>query len=205
MFASLEVCTTSRSALADLLARMYFWTRPSLSRSLVGRHPCWTTACFLPCTRPPDIPRLRLRRPTRRPGPFARDARRAFPVTRSGAGVDLPGVGRRDMSDQEDTSTAQAARGGSSSRGPRARRARPAGGLRRGPPDPPPSPRMAARGHGRAGMDRRDVHVSIVATRMVPSQRGTPVARLARQQLEKLARFLKFLFHQINLKYLIKM
>ncbi len=70
MFASLEVCTTSRSALADLLARMYFWTRPSLSRSLVGRHPCWTAACFLPCTRPPDLPRLRLRRPTRRPGPF---------------------------------------------------------------------------------------------------------------------------------------
>ena len=81
MFASLEVCTTSRSALADLLARMYFWTRPSLSRSLVGRHPCWTTACFLPCTRPPDIPRLRLRRPTRRPGPSERDARLAFTLT----------------------------------------------------------------------------------------------------------------------------
>jgi hypothetical protein len=70
MFASLEVCKTSRSALADLLPRMYFWTRPSLSRSLAGRHPCWTAACFLPCTRPPDLPRLRLRRPTRRPGPF---------------------------------------------------------------------------------------------------------------------------------------
>ncbi len=55
MFALLEVCTTSRTALADLLARMYFWTSPSLSRSLVGRHPCWTAACFLPCTRPPDI------------------------------------------------------------------------------------------------------------------------------------------------------
>ena len=84
MFASLEVCTTSRSALADLLARMYFWTRPSLSRSLVGRHPCWTAACFLPCTRPPDLPRLRLRRPTRRPGPSERDARRAYALTRSG-------------------------------------------------------------------------------------------------------------------------
>ena len=36
------------------------------------------------------------------------------PVTRSGAGVDLPGVGRRDMSDQDDTSPAPAARGGSS-------------------------------------------------------------------------------------------
>ena len=84
MFASLEVCTTSRSALADLLARMYFWTRPSLSRSLAGRHPCWTAACFLPCTRPPDITRLRLRRPTRRPGPSERDARRAYALTRSG-------------------------------------------------------------------------------------------------------------------------
>ena len=76
--------TTSRSALADLLARMYFWTRPSLSRSLVGRHPCWTAACFLPCTRPPDITRLRLRRPTRRPGPSERDARHAYALTRSG-------------------------------------------------------------------------------------------------------------------------
>ena len=74
MFASLEVCKTSRSALADLLPRMYFWTRPSLSRSLAGRHPCWTAACFLPCTRPPDITRLRLRRPTKRKGPFARRA-----------------------------------------------------------------------------------------------------------------------------------
>ena len=82
MFASLEVCTTSRSPLADLLARMYFWTRPSLSRSLVGRQPCWTAACFLPCTRPPDITRLRLCRPTRRPGPSERDARHAFTLTR---------------------------------------------------------------------------------------------------------------------------
>jgi len=62
---------------------------------------------------------LDLRRPRHR-----RDnqGRNAFPVTRSGVGVDLPGVGRRDMSDQEDTPTAQAARGGSSSRGARARR-----------------------------------------------------------------------------------
>ena len=55
MFASLEVCTTSGIALADLLARMYFWTRKFFSRSLVDQHPCWTVACFLPCTRPPDI------------------------------------------------------------------------------------------------------------------------------------------------------
>jgi hypothetical protein len=48
--------------------------------------------------------------------------RRAFPVTRSGVGVDLSGVGRGDMSDQEDTQAAQTARGGSSSRGALARR-----------------------------------------------------------------------------------
>jgi len=44
--------------------------------------------------------------------------RRSFPVTRSGADVDLPGFGRgrTDMSDQEDTPAAQTARGGSSSR-----------------------------------------------------------------------------------------
>ena len=54
MFASLEVCKTSRNALADLLARMY-WTRKSFSRSLVDQHPYWTVSYFLPCTRPPDI------------------------------------------------------------------------------------------------------------------------------------------------------
>ena len=65
----------------------------------------------------PDEPLLHfgLCRPRRRQGNHNQD-HRAFPVTRSGAGVDLPGVGRRDMSDQEDTSTAPAARGGSSSR-----------------------------------------------------------------------------------------
>ena len=104
MFASLEVCTTSRSALADLLARMYFWTRHSLSRSLVGRHPCWTAACFLPCTRPPDITRLRLRRPTRRPGPSERDARRAFTLTRSGFQT-MPGP------DADEDTASEAARG----------------------------------------------------------------------------------------------
>ena len=43
-----------------------------------------------------------------------------IPVTRSGAGVDLPSVGRQDMSDQEDTT--EAARGDSNSRGTRVRR-----------------------------------------------------------------------------------
>ena len=104
MFASLEVCKTSRSALADLLPRMYFWTRPSLSRSLAGRHPCWTAACFLPCTRPPDITRLRLRRPSRQPGPSERDARCVFALTRSG----FQTMPRRD--EEEDTAS-EAARG----------------------------------------------------------------------------------------------
>jgi len=96
-------------------------------------HPCTvlTTAHNIH-TRPPDAPaRLvyqrtlmnpycipDLRRPRHHKG---NQGRLAFPVTRSGTGVDLPGVGRRDMSDQEDTPTAQAARGGSSSRGARAR------------------------------------------------------------------------------------
>jgi len=64
-----------------------------------------------------------LHRPHRQPRHHqGNQGRSAFPVTRTGAGVDLPGVGRRDMSDQEDTPTAQAARGGSSSRGASARR-----------------------------------------------------------------------------------
>ena len=131
MFASLEVCTTSRSALADLLARMYFWTRPSLSRSLVGRHPCWTAACFLPCTRPPDITRLRLRRPTRRPGPSERDAPRAYALTRSGFQT-MPT--RRD----EDEITEGAVEGAASAtaRGARA----PRFGTRAHAPMTPPAP-----------------------------------------------------------------
>ena len=55
MFASLEVCQTSRNALADQLEMTYFGIRHSFPRSLVDQHPCWTVACFLPCTRPPDI------------------------------------------------------------------------------------------------------------------------------------------------------
>ena len=55
MFVSLEVCQTSRSALAYQLERTYFGIRHSFLRSLVAQHPCWTEACFLPCTRLPDI------------------------------------------------------------------------------------------------------------------------------------------------------
>jgi hypothetical protein len=127
MFASLAVCTTSRDALADLLARMYFWTRPSLSRSLVGRHPCWTAACFLPCTSPPDLPRLRLRRPTRRPGPSERDARRAYALTRSGFQT-MPT--RRDEDEVTEGAASATARG---ARAPRF-------GTRAHAPMTPPSP-----------------------------------------------------------------
>jgi hypothetical protein len=60
MFDSLEVCQTSRRTLADQLERTYFGIRHSSLRSLVEQHPCWTAACFLPCTRPPDIVYQRL-------------------------------------------------------------------------------------------------------------------------------------------------
>jgi hypothetical protein len=54
MFASLEVCQTSRSALTDQLGKTYIGIRKSFPRSLVDQPPSWTEACFLPCTRPPD-------------------------------------------------------------------------------------------------------------------------------------------------------
>jgi hypothetical protein len=56
MSTPIEVCKTSRSALADQMERTYFGIRRSFLRSLVDQHPCWTSAAyFLPCTRPPDI------------------------------------------------------------------------------------------------------------------------------------------------------
>ena len=58
------------------------WTRQRSTRDSASLHPCRQAAYFLPCTRPPDITRLRLCRPTRRPGPSERDARRAFTLTR---------------------------------------------------------------------------------------------------------------------------
>jgi hypothetical protein len=58
------------------------WTRQRSTRDSASLHPCRQAAYFLPCTRPPDITRLRLRRPTRRPGPSERYARSVFTLTR---------------------------------------------------------------------------------------------------------------------------
>jgi hypothetical protein len=87
-------------------------------------HPCVAAASHLIHTRPPDVhvaclanPKslsntyfsLDLRRPRRR-------SHRALAITRSGAGLDIPGFGRSrsDMSDQEyDAPAARNARGGS--------------------------------------------------------------------------------------------
>ena len=94
--------------------------RPARLNADCRPHPTTVAAAtHYPHTRPPDVPaRLvyqgllvntyrtsdlcRPRARARQPQP--RDDRRAFPLTRSGAGVDLPGFGRgrSDMSDRED-------------------------------------------------------------------------------------------------------
>ena len=84
MFA-LPAVYTRRSALAAQLRRKYLGTRQFSSRDLAVQrdehHPCWKTAHFLPCTRPPDV--MRMQRPQRRAA-FGPSQRRAFVVTRSG-------------------------------------------------------------------------------------------------------------------------
>jgi hypothetical protein len=92
--------------------------RPARLNADCRPHPTTVAAApHYPHTRPPDVPaRLvyqgllvntyrtsDLCRPRARARP-RRDDRRAFPLTRSGAGVDLPGFGRgrSDMSDRED-------------------------------------------------------------------------------------------------------
>ena len=110
--------------------------RLSLSRYCTHQlHPCTVlTAAHHIHTRPPALQaRLACQRPLVNPYHMfdlcrpqqarqrqGNPGRRAFPVTRNGAGLDLPGSGRgrSDMSDPEDTS--QAARGGSRFRGGRA-------------------------------------------------------------------------------------
>jgi hypothetical protein len=83
MFASPAV-HTRRSALADQLRRKYFGIRQFSSRDLAVQHdehhPCWKTAHFLPCTRPPDV--MRMHGPQRRTT-FGLSERRAFVATRS--------------------------------------------------------------------------------------------------------------------------
>jgi hypothetical protein len=85
MFASSVVYMRRSSALATQLRRKYLGTRQFSSRDLAVQHdkhhPCWKTAHFLPCTRPPDV--LRMHRPHLRTT-FGPSARRAFFATRSG-------------------------------------------------------------------------------------------------------------------------
>jgi len=108
-------CTYNPHPCTVLTAAHNIHTRPPDAQAcLVYQRPLMNPYCmFDPC------------RPRQHLGP-----RRAFPVTHSGAVVDLPGVGRRDMSEresclltlQEDTQTAQTVRGDSSSRKTRDRR-----------------------------------------------------------------------------------
>jgi hypothetical protein len=70
-------------ALADLLMEMYLGIRHFPSRDLVTSkgclHPCRQASFFLPCARPPDVPRLCLGRPRNHQAAYVR---RAFVLTR---------------------------------------------------------------------------------------------------------------------------
>jgi hypothetical protein len=71
--------------LAAQLRRKYLGTRQFSSRDLTVQrdehHPCWKSAHFLPCTRPPDV--MCMHRPQRR-ATFGLSECRAFVATRSG-------------------------------------------------------------------------------------------------------------------------
>ena len=99
MFA-LPAVYTRRSALAAQLRRKYLGTRQFSSRDLTvqrdDNHPCWKSAHFLPCTRPPDV--MRMHRPARQ-STFGPSERRVFVVTRSGFQT-MPSGG---LGDDEDT------------------------------------------------------------------------------------------------------
>ena len=99
MFASPAV-HTRRSALAAQLRRKYLGTRQFSSRDLTvqrdDNHPCWKSAHFLPCTRPPDV--MRMHRP-QRSATFGLSERRAFVATRSRLQT-MPSGG---LCDDEDT------------------------------------------------------------------------------------------------------
>jgi hypothetical protein len=98
-------------ALAALLMGTYLGIRHFPSRDLVirkgCRHPCRQSAFFLPCARPPDVPRLRFGRPRNHRGAYVR---RALVLTRSGFHT-MPS-GRGDRGDADNV----AASGASSSR-----------------------------------------------------------------------------------------
>jgi hypothetical protein len=70
-------------ALADLLMEMYLGIRHFPSRDLVTSkgclHPCRQASFFLPCARPPDVPRLCFGRPRNHQAAYVR---RAFVLTR---------------------------------------------------------------------------------------------------------------------------
>jgi len=55
---------TRRSALTDQLRRKHFGIGQFFSRDLTVQHdehhPCWKSAHFLPCTRPPDVDLLKI-------------------------------------------------------------------------------------------------------------------------------------------------
>jgi hypothetical protein len=99
MFASPAV-HTRRSALAAQLRRKYFGICQFSSRDLAVQHdenhPCWKTAHFLPCTRPPDV--MRMHGPQRRTT-FGLSECRAFVATTSGF-QPMPSGG---LGDDEDT------------------------------------------------------------------------------------------------------
>ena len=62
---ALPAVHTRRSAFADQLRKTHFGNGQLFSRDLTVQrdehHPCWKSAHFLPCTRPPDVDLLKLR------------------------------------------------------------------------------------------------------------------------------------------------
>ncbi len=84
MFASLVVDTRWSFALSAQSRRTYNGICHFFSRDRAVQHnrhhPCWKTAYFLPCTRPPDV--MRMHRPPKR-ATYGPSQRRAFVATSS--------------------------------------------------------------------------------------------------------------------------
>ena len=76
---------TRRSALAAQLRKLHLRICQIFLREMTvqrdEQHPCWKTAHFLPCTRPPDV--MRMHRPPKR-ATYGPSQRRAFVATSSG-------------------------------------------------------------------------------------------------------------------------